>query len=153
MRAGLTLIELIVVLGIAAVLLGLTSASLLVGQRSAVKTGTVEQVVADIRAQQSRAMAGDGSGAAFGVHFNPTSYVLFTGSVYNANDTSNFTVSLNNNINLSTAFPSGNIIFIPVSGEVSGYVNGSDTITIVDATDNSAHVLHVNKYGVADSQT
>jgi len=153
MRRGFTLIEIIVVLGVVALLLVLTSANLLIGQRNVSKTGTTAQIMADIRSQQSRAMLGDNNGSSFGVHINQDNYVLFSGSVYNALDAANFVVSLDNNIFLSTTFANSNIIFTPVSGEVTGFVVGADTITTMDTTDETIEILHVNKYGVIDSQT
>ncbi len=150
---GLTVIELIVVMGIMAVIITATSFNLLSGQRQVVKSGMVEQVVADVRSQQSKTMSGDGTGSTFGVHFDTSSYVLFTGSVYDANDSSNFVVSLDNNVQFVTSFSGNNIIFTPVSGEVTNYVSGSDTISVIDATDNSVYVLHVNQYGVVDTKT
>lgn len=153
MRRAFTVIELIVVMGIVAVIVGAISFNLLSGQRQVVKTGIVEQVVADIRSQQSKTMIGDGSGASFGVHFGSNFYTLFTGSTYNVNDSSNFVVNMDNNIQFTTTFAGGNIVFTPVSGEVTNYQTGQDTLTEIDATDNTFHILHVNKYGVVDSKT
>lgn len=153
MRRGFTLIELIVAVGLIIVLVGLTSFNLLSSQRQVVKTGIVEQVVADIRSQQSKAMAGDGTGSAFGIHFDASSYVLFSGASYNANDNANYVVTLDNNIQFTSTLSNNTLIFTPVSGEVSNYVSGADTITIIDATDSTFHTLHVNSYGVVDQKT
>ncbi len=151
-RRGFTLIEMIVVLGVSAVLLTMITVNLLSGQRSVTKTGVVEQIVADIRSQQSKAMMGENNGTAFGVHINEDNYVLFNGATYNAADNTNFAVNLDNNIVLSTAFPNANIVFSAVSGEVTVYVAGQDTITIADATDDSIKILHINRYGVVDTE-
>lgn len=153
MRRGFTLIELIVAMGLIVMLVGLTSFNLLSSQRQVVKTGIVEQVVADIRSQQSKAMQGDDQGSAFGIHFDSSSYVLFSGGSYNANDNSNYVVTLDNNIQFTSTFSGNTIIFTPLNGQVNNYVSGSDTVTIIDATDNSFHTLHVNTYGVVDQKT
>lgn len=153
MRKGLTLIEVIVVMAIVALLAALTSFNLLSGRRQAEKRSVVEQVVSDMRSQQSRAMVGDSLGASFGIHFANNTYTLFTGATFNAADASNFVVTLDNNIEFTTTFLGNNIVFTPVSGEVTNYVLGSDTVTIIDATDTSYHILHINQYGVVDTKT
>jgi hypothetical protein len=38
---------------------------------------------------------------------------------------------------------------LAVSGEINNYVNGSDNVSIIDATDDTKRVIHFNKYGVA----
>jgi prepilin-type N-terminal cleavage/methylation domain-containing protein len=152
MRQAFTLIEIIVVLGVVAILLALSSINLLTGQRKVAKIGVIEQLVADIKSQQLKAMTGQDSGSSFGVHLNENNYILFTGSTFSATDSSNFVVNLDNKIILNTTFPNSNILFTPVSGEITGYVIGSDSFSVIDSTDNTSRQLHVNRYGVVDVQ-
>ncbi len=149
MNRAFTLIEMLVVVGIGVVILTTTTVLLLSGQRRVAKISAEVQVLSDIRSAQTKAMAGGGTQ---GVSFGSNAYTLFKGISYNANDTANFVINLDNNINLATAFPGSEIVFLAVSGEINNYVNGSDTVSVVDATDNTNKVIRFNKYGVAISQ-
>jgi prepilin-type N-terminal cleavage/methylation domain-containing protein len=145
MTKGFTLIEMIVVIGIGLVILTTTTVLLLGGQRRVVKISAEEQILSDIRSAQIKAMTGNGSQ---GVYFGSSAYTLYKGSFYNANDGSNFVVNLGDSVQLTTTFSGSNIVFLAVSGEINDYVNGSDSISITDATDNTQRVIHFNKYGV-----
>lgn len=152
MKPGFTLIELIVVIGIGLVILATTTVLLLGGQRRVTKISTVNQILSDIRTAQIKAMTGEGGGGDRGVYLGTNFYTLFNGTTYNANDDSNFVVNLDNNVELATMFPGASIVFARVSGEINNYINGSDTVSIIDATDNTDKVIRFNKYGVAISQ-
>lgn len=152
MKPGFTLIELIVVIGIGLVILATTTVLLLGGQRRVTKISTVNQILSDIRTAQIKAMTGEGGGGDRGVYLGTNFYTLFNGTTYNANDDSNFVVNLDNNVELATTFPGASIVFARVSGEINNYINGSDTVSIIDATDNTDKVIRFNKYGVAISQ-
>lgn len=153
MRHGFTLVEMIVVMAVGAVILTTTTVLLLSGQRQVVKLTAAEQVLSDIRSAQVKAMAGSGGGGAYGIYFGTTSYTLFKGAAYNASDPVNFVVNLDNSVSFTSTFSGSNIIFSAVSGEVNNYVSGADTVTIIDATDNTSKVIHFNKYGVPVSES
>lgn len=121
MKSGFTLIEMIVVMAIGAVVITATTVNLLGGSRRVVKGVGIGQLVAEIRAEQMKAMMGAGAGV---VDLTP--------------------LSLDNNLTISTTFPGAQITFAPISGEVVG----ENTITITDATDGTTKTLHINSYGV-----
>lgn len=137
--------ELIVVMGVVAILLGIGAQSLVGSQHRVSVTSSVSQIIADIKLQQSKAMWGDTEGRAsadnYGVFLNSNQYILFHGSVGNSDDV---LVDLDNNI---TVGPDGRFfIFAKGSGEIMGYDSGADTITISSPTDSKT--LEFNQYGV-----
>src|SRR3989344_9266975 len=77
--SGFTLVELMVVMGIFALMLGFTSINLIRPQTQANLDTTVTTLVSDLKEQQIRAMTGDGP-SDYGVNFEPGRYTLFTGS-------------------------------------------------------------------------
>lgn len=121
MKSGFTLIEMIVVMAIGVVLITATTVNLLGGQRRVVKASGAEQLVAEIRGEQMRAMMGGGT-----VTLDLT------------------TVDLDNNLTITTTFPGSQVVFAPISGEVVG----ENTVTITDTTDGTTKTLHMNSYGV-----
>ena len=144
---GFTLIELIIAMGIFAIITGLVTINLLGAQHTASIDSTVTTLIADIKQQQIKAMAGDteGRGATdqYGVHFDANKYVLFHGS-YNAMDNANFVVNLEGSLNFTG---SGDIIFLKGSGENSGL----NAIVIKDSLTNRQKTININNYGVITS--
>src|SRR3989339_161284 len=97
MRKGFTLVELVVTIGIFAILATLSSVNFF-STYSQSNLGAAEDVlIADIKTAQSNAMAG-------------ASEVTWDQSI----------TPLPSEITLTTTFPSSHIIFAPVSGEILG---------------------------------
>ena len=153
---GFTIPELLIAMGIIAILFGFVSINLIRLQRHSSLTTTVDTLVSDLYSQQNKAMVGDteGSGiiSAHGVYFETNQYVLFRGSSYNPLDASNFPVNLDPSLTFSNiTFPSSSVIFSKGSGE-TGLVNGSNTITLTDLTNGEQKILELNKHGVITVQ-
>lgn len=147
-EAGFTLVEFLVVIGIAAILLGLMTMNLGKTQETSSVTSAADTLMSDIKGQQILAMAGDKGSQSTqqqqGVHIQPNSYVLYAGSSYNSGDTNNFTVSISP-YTISTTFPSSNLLFNKGDGSVSGFSAGNNTITITRY--GSSKTVTVNRYG------
>lgn len=133
-----TLIEFIVVAGIIAVLSAFITVNLLVSRQSASQQSTLNSLLADIKNQQLKAMTTAGF---FGLYFESNRYTLFSGSAYSAPDPQNFVVSLDPSLTLSATFPSSILVFSAGSGEITGFVAGSDSLTLGTET------LVFNRYG------
>jgi prepilin-type N-terminal cleavage/methylation domain-containing protein len=132
-QRGFTLVELLVVLGIASILFVLSTINLGKVNQSASVTSLEDSISNDLKSQQILAMSG-GIGSTTsqqpqGIHIQSSSYVLYAGSVYNSSDSNNFTVSVSP-ANLTTTFPSSNVLFNKGDGSVSAFTSGSNTITI-----------------------
>jgi len=150
-RAGFTLPELIIVMGILAILFGFVSQSLISSQHRISVTSSVSQLVADIKLQQSKTMWGDTEGRAaadsYGIYLASDQYILFHGSTYPSGNSDDVTVSLDNNI---TVGPQQAFIFAQGSGEIMNYDANADTITISSPSDSKT--IEFNQYGIIVSE-
>ncbi len=145
MKRAFTLPELLIVLGIAAVLFAIASVTLLRVQRGANLDATTAAMLTDIKSQQTTGMSN--SVGAVGVAFAADGYTLFNGDTFNAADPGNFRVAVEAPLGLTTSLPGGEIVFAAGSGEVVGFTAGSETITITDSSNGATRVLRVNQYG------
>ncbi len=150
--AGFTVVELLVVMGIFMTMLTLSFINLTSLPSKTTTLAITQNLVSDIRSQQTLAMTGDSGGggaqSAYGMHFENDGYTLFKGSVYNASDTTNFRVLLDD-ANLSftnITFPNQTLVFSKGSGEVTA--TGSSTIT--NSLNNTTHPININKYGATN---
>ncbi len=151
-KSGFTFIELAVVIAMMSILTGIATLSLTSLQNNTNLTTSINTLVSDARQQQLKAMQGETEGrlssANYGIHFTSNSYVLFHGT-YSSVDPTNFVINLDSNETFSSiTFPSSEVIFTQVTGEVSGFVNGSNTVTLKNTTINSQKVITINRYGV-----
>lgn len=150
-QKGFTIIELIIVMGVAIILLGLTLGSSITFRTSTLTDTTITTFITDLRNQQIKAMAGDTEGRgipdSYGIHISLTKYTLFHGNTYSPTDPSNFDVPIDPKINLTTLFPNSIIVFNVKSGEITNFTTGSDTITIKETVNNNQKVIQLNKLG------
>ena len=154
LRVGFTLPELILVMGIILTLAVLVSNSFLGGQHQTSLNTSLTTFVADAKAQQLKTMSGDTEGRttadSYGIYIESNQYVLFHGTTYSASDPANSVIPLNTGLTLSTSFPGSILIFTPGSGEISGFISGSNTITL--SGPEVAKIIRFNRYGVIISQ-
>lgn len=152
---GFTLIEVLVVVVTIALLYALITVNYLGAAYSASLGGTIDTLVSDLRRAQLKAMTGQTEGNSthdrYGIRFGTTSYTLFRGT-YNAASPANLVVNLGDNIRISAdAFPNSEIIFAAISGEVEGFVPGSDNLTLRNTQNGAQYTLTVNRYGTVES--
>lgn len=152
MRKGYTLIEVMTVMAIAAILFTISTLSLNNVQQNTYQDTSVDILVSDIRLQQLKSMSGDtnftGTTEPHGIHFGSESYTLFQGDTFSPTDTANFEVSLNPNVTFSSVlFPQSQIIFTEGSGEISGFTNGNNTITLTNSISGENTTITINKLG------
>lgn len=154
MKKGFTVVELMVSIGILTILFAFTTINVTRLPSSAAQSASYDRLVSDIRSQQTKAMtsydpaATPVGGKYYGVHFETTSYTLFTGTNYSPSDTANYVVELDPNITVSaTNFPNSQIVFTAGSGDVFGYLSGSDSVSLANSTTGEVKTLQINKYG------
>lgn len=165
-QRGLTLIELLVVMGIIAVLFGMATISLVRTQHNASVSSAADQLVSDLRVQQTRAMSGttdaDGNSNSYGIYFPPSAtgtYILFRGTAYSSSDShSNLIVApagvtFTNSITFSNNLPSNAIVFNQRTGEFNGYTTGPYTIKIANSYGTESRTITIDRYGVVTSVT
>ncbi|MBI4033246.1 MAG: type II secretion system protein [Candidatus Blackburnbacteria bacterium] len=151
-KRGFTLIELLLVMGIFAILAALATVNLLRPQTQASVSSTTQVLTADVKGQQLKTMAGDTEGQTApgpqGIYFEAARYTLFQGSAYSAGDPANKVVNLENNLTLTGInFPTSQLVFARRSGEVAGFVAGSDSVTVQNTQSSEQKTITVNRYG------
>lgn len=156
MQKGYTLIELMVVMIIFFTLAAFVTTNLTSAQHNTSFATSLSTLTADIKNEQIEAMTGDTEGRStrdyYGVHFDTTSYTLFHGTTYNAGDTTNETIPLDSTLQFTNiTLTNNNVIFIPVSGEMYGYSNVSNAVTLYDIVSKEQKTILFNYLGVITS--
>ncbi len=152
LKKGFSLIEIVVVLGIMSILVGIATVNLSSLQNNTSLNLTLETLISDIKQQQLKAMVSDTEGRStagnYGIYFDTNRYILFSGSVYSASNTTNFIVSLDSNIVFSNVtLPNSTLIFQQISGEVLNYGSTTDTFAITNTTTNDLKTVRFNGLG------
>lgn len=152
---GFTLIEIIIAMSIFATLSGIITINLLHAQTKTSLDTTVASLLADIKGQQTLAMSGSIQGGTsaseYGIYFGTTSYTIFSGSSYTANNSTNFVVPLKNSVNFSSiTFPSRVIIFQRASGEIANFNASQNQITLANQG-GETKTITINRIGVVTS--
>lgn len=132
---GFSIIELIVVMGIAMTLFAIGSIAFIKPQQKASIEAVANVLIADIKSQQTKAMSGD-SLSDFTIQFNTNSYVL-----------DGYTVNLPKNVEIKDIlFFDNKIIFQKGSGEFEFTGNQNSLVISNEAGDESVSIS-INKYG------
>ncbi len=151
--SGLTLVELLVVMGVFAILSPFVTMNVMGARTQASEDSAVILLVSDLKQQQIKAMGGSNGGnytaSSSGVYFGSTGYTLFTGSSYSGNNGSNFVVNLESGLRFTNVtFPSSVVVFASGSGEVVGYSPNASTAGIAQANSGRIKTITINRYGV-----
>lgn len=150
-QKGLTLVELIVVIGILSILMAIAFVSVANIQVITTNTNTAIVLASDLKAQQTKAMSGDTEGRVspdnYGIKIFPDSYVFFNGNEFDPVETGNFSVEIGNGYALSTTFPNETILFASKSGEIINFIDGQNTITLTNSQTNQSRTITLNAYG------
>lgn len=147
---GFVFIELVVVLGILSVLFGLATVNVFRLLHRPPVVASMDVLTSDLRSAQIRAMIGETNGVAttdFGVVVETVRYILFAGSVYNAADGANVVTTLPTGVTASTTFPNGQLVFSRRSGDIAGFINGQNTITLRKSSTTEQQVIQINRFG------
>ncbi len=151
-KYGFSLIEVMLVMGVVAVLMGYLSLNVLNSRNSADINTSLYTFITDFKNQQTKAMVGDTEGRgipdAYGIYINSDKYTLFHGSNYVATDTANFTISMPGALRITTTFPSSKIVFSQGSGEITPFSSATNQILITNSSTGEQKTILVNKYGI-----
>lgn len=145
-KAGFTIIELLLVLGILAILVAVAAPYVVstIG-RNELSAATWE-VVGTLRQAQTQARTSYGN-TAWGVHVEPTQIVLFEGITYNAADPDNIVTLVTGSVSITGITLNGggaDIRFTKNKGETTDY----GTITLTDASSGETAAVVVSATGV-----
>lgn len=144
-QRGFSLVELLVVVGMSAILLSIGGLSL-----AAVRTGSqLDLIASEIRSEIMRVQAETSNGRPSGVYFENDRYVYFEGSGYTEGAPTNEESTLPTNLTFSDiSFPGGIVQFNNVTGNPLNYANPfSVTLTNDYAEDRT---IGVNEWGVVE---
>lgn len=154
-RRGFTIIEVLVVFGILATLLSIGYVSFVGIERRAPLSGSTDTLIGDMRDQQTKAMTGDTQTGVisddYGVHFLSNAYVLYKGVNYNSADSTNAVTPLPANVTASTTLPGASVVFTKGSGDVVGYADGANTVTLTQNLSGEKKTITINLYGTVTS--
>lgn len=154
-QKGITLIELMVVVGILAILFSIGVVSIMNIRVVTTNSTTTTVIASDIKNQQIEAMTGDTEGRGipdnYGIKILSSSYVLFHGNNYNPSDTSNYSIPTDTGYQLSSTFPNSTVLFASKSGEIVGFINNQNTIKLTHTSSGQSKTIQLNKYGTITS--
>lgn len=116
--------------------------------------GAIQTLIANLKQQQIYALTGQTEGRSsnsnYGIHFSANKYTIFHGNTYSAVDNSNYVITLDD-INITTTFNLGDLIFSKDTGEIVGYSTEHNTITFTQTANNLFKVITIGKYGTIES--
>lgn len=152
-QSGFTLIELIVTMGVFLTIFTLSWLNFSTISSTSSLGISTQSLISDLRDQQTKAMTGYSlngvSESDYGIYFGSNYYTLFKGSTFNSNDSNNFSVNLADaNLKFTNVLFQNNIVvFRASSGEVENYLQGFDSITILNTLTSKTTVIKLNEYG------
>jgi prepilin-type N-terminal cleavage/methylation domain-containing protein len=143
-QRGFTLIELMVVMGLFAILSSFVVVNMLRPQVSTSLQAVRDVLVSDLRSQQIKSINGYGNELS-GIRFYSNSYVLFTG------EDEDLTINLEDGNSFSNIdLPQSELVFSK-NGAVSNYSETENTVTLEHSSGNQV-VITISKYGVVDEE-
>ncbi len=151
---GYTLIELIVVVGIVALLTSIGIVNVVRFQQQTNVTAVTDAFVNAVKEQQTKAMSGDaegrGANSPYGVNIALDKYIQFH-DTFTSGESSNRVITLPSITEITTTFPNSQIVFEGGSGEIVGYSGATSNVTIRNIQTNDQRVIHFNRYGAVIS--
>lgn len=145
-QLGLSLVEVVIAMGFFLILSTLITVRTFTARGRAFEKDSMNQLISDLRNQQIRAMGGDSNG----IFFESTRYVLFRGTAFNPQDQGNLAVPLEENLQIvNVSFPQATVVFTKGTGEILGFVSGSDALSIRNSLSGEEKRVRLNRYGVA----
>jgi len=151
-KLGLTLVEIILVLGIIAVLSSFASFNIVRSRNAVSLDSTVSSLINDIKSQQIQAMSGysqTGVKIPCGIYFETNRYILFYKDSYLSSDSTNFPINLDQDNQFSLInLPTSQIVFASANGEIKDFDPSKNYVTLKNINSGETKKIHFNKFGV-----
>lgn len=147
-QQGFTVVELIIVMTIMLVLSTVSVIAFRNMQSSQALTIALDETGYALRSARDATLASL-EGSVYGVRFEPTNVIRFTGSTYSASSSSNIIYDLPTGISTTVAMADGTsqVVFRRLSGEASA----TGTIIFTEAKSGATSSLAISKTGLFDS--
>lgn len=146
MKKGVTLVELLVVVGMMAIITTIGALSLGYTQVSTQMSLTI--VRAKDALEQSRARSLNGNQTS--VYFEADRFTVFSGIVFTPSDPENEETVIDSDLSFSTInFPSGLVIFDPVTGYADNFAAPYNVI-LTDTKSGASKTISINELGVVE---
>jgi len=118
-------------------------------------TTQMTTLVSDIKNQQLKALTGhtsEGVSSAYGIYYSEISYTLFAGTSYSPSSPSNHLINLNDNLTFNNInLPQQTVVFSALTGEVTNYDSGQNTLSLSNTITNDTQTLTLNAWGAVIS--
>jgi hypothetical protein len=98
----------------------------------------------------SREKNQDQEAGEYGIFIESQRYILFSGTTYDPNDTSNLITEIDLPLTLSSTFANQTIVFAKGSGEIVNFVENQSSVVVVDSNSNQSKTFNFNPYGVPE---
>jgi prepilin-type N-terminal cleavage/methylation domain-containing protein len=152
-RKGLTLTEIIIVIGLIALLSVFLTTNVFKSRNVIALDTSIDSLINDIKGQQIQAMTGYNQFSDvnnyYGIYFESNRYILFHSSTYQPALATNFSVNLSNGNQFSVInFPDNQIVFSSASGKITNFNPSVNSLTIRNINSNDQKTLYFNNYGV-----
>ncbi|MBI2450993.1 MAG: type II secretion system protein [Parcubacteria group bacterium] len=153
---GFTLIEIsisVAIFAILAALISLNAVKPIIDTELSAAVAQIKNTFFEARVKSMTGFAESGSTAAkFGVFFDSTSFTLFQ-APYSAGAGTNFVSTLSSGYTFSSVtFPSSQIIFTKLIGEVESFSSGQNTLIIQNTQTGLSKTMTIYKSGVIEVQ-
>lgn len=145
MKKGFTLIEIIISISIISILTVIAVNTLSGASDRKELEGIADSVVAELDQAKANSQAGK-DGESHGIKFNSDSYITFSGSSFDVDDSNNQTFNINSekfDITEDISNVDNAVIFSKIYGEIGDTV----TITIADLDDSNSIDVIIGKLG------
>ena len=152
MKKGLTVIELLIVVGILAILLTLGTvvfSSFARKDQLLVQAKEIESILNEARMKTMAGFSLGGDEAFnFGVYFQTDRYILFPGSTYDSQNANNQEFILPTTVEIkSISLPSESIVFEKITGEVMGFDPQQNNFILNDKRSQEEKKMSINQLG------
>lgn len=145
---GFSFVELLVVMGIITTLIMISSVNLFPLKQKVSLSTTIQSLISDIKQQQTKSMNGESNQGIY-FHTDQKNYIIFKGTTYNSVNSTNFNISLGDQIIVNSIdFANRQIIFTPGSGEIVGFLPVNNKIILKNTVSGEIKTISFNKFGV-----
>lgn len=156
LQSGFVFSELVVTIGVIAILAGFATINLLGTQHKSELSGVVDTLLADVRQQQTQAMvgaaAGTGGATSYGIYFEPSRYTLFSGSSFDPGNLENQVINLPVTARVTgVTVPNGSVMFAAGSGAFINFAADQDSVTVREENSGQQKTFRFNALGVVIS--